>query len=102
MPPAACPASAQLQGEGEAGARSGGAVDLEVAPHGAGEAAGDVEAEAGAPRLRRLQPLELVEDARLVLGRDALALIADDERAEILLAVGADPHLSAFGRMADG
>src|SRR3982751_4652997 len=69
---------AEREGEGEAGALAGGAVDGDVAGHEAGQAAGDVEAEAGAAGLGRVDALEAVEDPFLVLRGDALALVGDD------------------------
>src|ERR1700754_4222335 len=64
--PIASACASQRQGEGEAGALPRGAVDADVAAHGPGEPAGDVEAEAGAAGLGRVDALELVEDAVLV------------------------------------
>src|SRR3954464_10711250 len=89
------------QGEGEAGALAGGAVDGDVAGHEAGEAAGDVEAEAGAAGLGRVDALEAVEDPFLVLRGDALALVGDDDRGKVPFPLGAQPDLAAFGRVAD-
>src|SRR5688500_15442719 len=94
-------ASARRQRERAPRALPRRAVDGDVAAHSPGEPAGDVEAEAGAARLGRIDPLELLEDPDLILGRDALALVGDDERREVAFAVAADPHLAAFGRVAD-
>src|SRR5437868_15494228 len=90
----------QRQGEGEAGALPWRAVDADVAAHGAGEAAGDVEAEAGAARLGGIDPLELVEDAILVFLGNAAALVGDDDRGEIVFLLGAHPDLAVLGRVA--
>ena len=73
----------------------------DVAAHGAGEAAGDVEAEAGAARLARVDPLELVEDPVLILGAMPLPWSATMTAARSPSRSVPDPDLAALGRVAD-
>src|SRR3954463_5163144 len=91
----------QRQSEGEAGARARRAVDGDVAAHEAGEAAGDVEAEAGAAWLARVDPLEAGENPIVVRFGNALALVGDDDRGKVTFPLATQPDLAALRRVAD-
>src|SRR3954447_16244413 len=74
--------SGERQLERELRAPAGLGVDPDPALHALDELAGDVEAETGAAdalRHVRVEPVELVEDPVVLLGRDPEALVGDAE-----------------------
>src|SRR5690606_38006598 len=62
----------------------------------------DVEAEAGAAVAGPAEPLELLEQERLLLLGQALALVGDRDPRTPVVALDADPYLRIRRRVTDG
>src|SRR4029079_11582894 len=106
-----CPwarASSSPSGERQLDRERGGSPtvgdDPDPAVHALDELAADVEAEAGAPDAARevgVEPEELLEDARLLPGRDPEALVLDADPGAVSRLAQQDPHAAAVRRVLD-